>query len=165
MVSMRRRCRPTPLHRMHLDRLNIYFKQRHVRLFGGAVAPLLFLRCSQTCLRCGKGGVMQGGQTHLELHRHANAWAWERGELGCSDCWSSSESSDAEVEDQATTAVDALRARCKRPSWMKRCECACRGYRVIWTNWSNVRPRYIFNVTVAESLSFPAPYSLRHEKE
>ena len=44
---------------------------------------------------------MQGGQTHLELHRHANAWTWERGELGCSDCWSSSESSDAEVEDQA----------------------------------------------------------------
>ena len=59
---------------------------------------------------------MQGGRTHLELHRDANAWAWERGELGCSDCWSSSESSDAEIEDQATTAVDALRARCKRLS-------------------------------------------------
>ena len=78
---------------------------------------------------------MQGGRPHLELHRDANAWAWERGELGCSDCWSSSESSDAEIEDQATTAVDALRARCKWPSSMKRCECACCGYRVIGIGW------------------------------
>ena len=77
---------------------------------------------------------MQGGRPHLELHRDANAWAWERGELGCSDdCWSN-ESSDAEVEDQAAT-VDALRARCKWPSCMKRCDCACCGYRVIGIGW------------------------------